>query len=202
MSRRTKKKTPSVDKPFFSSIPSLVLDRPFIVMGLDLSLTGTAICFLNSGGDIISVKTFTVQCRGLERVLEIEKFLMQQIEAVEPDLVYLEGFSYASRGRSVIDIGMLGGVIRRRFVVDGVSYVEVPPMSLKKFVCGKGNANKNVVLEQAFRRYGIGSETLTDDNMVDAYCLAQFGLAHTGHKSATKAQQAVLDRVERWDVDA
>lgn len=190
MPRRVSRKKPAKKK---GGKPS------FVVAGLDPSLTGTAICFLDRRGVYRGATTFSVDKCGLARILDIERFVVRMIENTEPDIVYIEGFSYASRGRGAVDIGMLGGVLRRRLHVDGVSYVEVPPMSLKKFVCGKGNANKNVVLEQTFRRYGIGSETLTDDNQVDAYCLAQFGLAHLGHKPATKAQQAVLDKVEKWD---
>lgn len=69
-----------------------------------------------------------------------------------PDLVVLEGYSFASKGRAVVSIGELGGVIRLALHHIGVAWVEVPPSNLKKWATGKGNAGKEEVLAAAIRR--------------------------------------------------
>ena len=72
--------------------------------------------------------------------------------AEDADLVVVEGYSYGSKGRAVVNIGELGGVIRLAFYDAGIPYVEVPPSSLKRFATGKGNADKDSVLAAAIRR--------------------------------------------------
>ena len=48
--------------------------------------------------------------------------------------------------------------------------LKVPPMTLKKFAAGKGNAKKQEMLLQIYKRWGV---EFTDDNAADAYALAR-----------------------------
>ncbi len=45
----------------------------------------------------------------------------------------------------------------------------VPPTSLKKYVTGKGNTQKNQMLMHVFKKWNL---EFTDDNAADSYALA------------------------------
>lgn len=48
------------------------------------------------------------------------------------------------------------------------------PSQLKKFVTGKGNVDKNVVMKAVYKRFQIDTD---DDNTADAVVLGHIGLA-------------------------
>lgn len=152
-----------------------------VVIGVDLSLTGTAICVLDyKSANIISVQTIdTKKHTGIERIALIKKSLLDCVvkhsSAPVKRAIFVEGYSFGSKGRGVYNLGELGGCCRLLFAGYCGGYWDVPPTSLKKFITGKGNVNKNVMLEKIYRKYGIGSEILRDDNQVDSYGLARMG---------------------------
>ena len=64
----------------------------------------------------------------------------------------------------------IGTVIRREFYIRGIPWYDVPPTVLKKWVTGKGNAKKPDMAMAALDKWGFA---LTQDDIVDAYCLAR-----------------------------
>lgn len=74
-------------------------------------------------------------------------------------LIVIEGYSFASKGRAVLSLAEFGGVLRMALLSLGVRIVEVPPTSLKKFVCGKGNAGKTEIIAALARQYQVSYET-------------------------------------------
>lgn len=153
------------------------------IFGIDPSLTGTGICVLRvPDEELLHISTISPKSdmRGIARLNWIlKKFSKTLDEFYCPgDAIFIEGYAYGARGRGVFNIGELGGLMRFFLARKYEGYYEIPPTTMKKFICGKGNANKNVVLEKVFRKYGIGSEILQDDNQVDAYALAKMGFAY------------------------
>lgn len=148
-------------------------------MGIDPSLTGTAVCALDAAdSEIVALLTYKLpDIKGIKRLSLLAKYLNNTLKQFEPIEIFIEGYSFMSKGRSIFNLGELGGVFRLLLAQRWNGYYEVPPTSLKKFITGKGNAKKQIMLEQTFRKYGLGSETLKDDNQVDAYGLARFGSA-------------------------
>ena len=151
------------------------------IAGLDLSLIGTAFCALDllEPDEPLHVLTInTEKMRGLSRMLFIEKNLKMLLKTYNIELVFLEGFSFGSKGRSIFDTGGLGWIIRRLLGKElEIPFHEVPPKTLKMYVTNTGNAGKPLMLEQTYRRWKIGSEILKDDNMVDSFGLCKFGEA-------------------------
>jgi crossover junction endodeoxyribonuclease RuvC len=147
--------------------------------GIDPSLVGTAITVLDTyTADILFVTTInTKKLSGLARTLYIEDAAAEILSEYTPREIFIEGYSYRSKGRSIYDIGELGGILRRRIAKEYGGYWVVPPKSLKKFVTSNGNADKALMLERTYRKYGVGSETLKDNNQVDSYGLARVGIA-------------------------
>lgn len=82
----------------------------------------------------------------------------------------IEGYSYMSKWRAH-DLGEVGGVIRVLFYDLKIPLMVVPPPTLKKFVSGKGNCQKDFMMLFAFRKWG---KEFSDTHQCDAYCLARY----------------------------
>ena len=171
-----------------------------IVVGIDPSLTGTGIIVLRNGelGKALTTKN-EPKLGTIERVRRIYEQINNVIENLStcyvnayigdkrmirwepPSLIVIEGFSYGSKGRGVFDIAYLGWRIREELeryrTEDDIPWLEVSPSQVKQFATGKGNANKEIVLQQVYKRWGV---ELTDNNQADAYVLAQIGRAYLG----------------------
>lgn len=184
-----------------------------IVVGIDPSLTGTGIIVLRNGelGKALTTKN-EPKLGTIERVRRIYEQINNVIENLStcyvnayigdkrmirwepPSLIVIEGFSYGSKGRGVFDIAYLGWRIREELeryrTEDDIPWLEVSPSQAKQFATGKGNANKEIVLQQVYKRWGV---ELTDNNQADAYVLAQIGRAYLGEADdLTDFQQKVI----------
>lgn len=136
------------------------------VLGLDLSLTATGIA--HPDGTTTTIRTRT---RGMERLGVIAAGILDAVE-LEP-FVCIEGYSYGSRASQAHALGELGGVVRWSLWSTGITYLDVPPSTLKTYATGKGNAGKVDVIVAARDRLGYQG---TDDNEADASWLRCIGL--------------------------
>ena len=109
--------------------------------------------------------------RGSARLDWFYDQMIRELATEIPTLVVLEGYAYA-RPNQQAAIGELGGVVRLALHKWGGDWVVVPPSSLKKFVTGKGNAPKDRVMMEAYKRFEIDVPT-TDET--EALCLALMG---------------------------
>ena len=153
---------------------------PKTIAAIDPSLVGTAVCILDADTyGVLALSTFNVpkDTMGVARLSWLAKKLNSTLRQHAPTEVFIEGYSFMSKGRSIFNLGELGGIYRLMLARKWGGYYEIPPTSLKKFITGKGNSKKQIMLEQTYRKYGLGSETLKNDNEVDAYGLARFGAA-------------------------
>ncbi len=141
-----------------------------IVCAFDLSLTSTGVADRNGTRRIVPRTT-----GGMERLAEVRDAVLSAthvddgigdlcspcmskargrfLRGDHPDLVVLEGYSYAS-GNSAHQVGELGGVVRLALHEAGIRYEVVSPSSIKIAACGAGNAGKADVLLAAVRRLG------------------------------------------------
>lgn len=88
--------------------------------------------------------------------------------------VVMENYAFGASFR-VAQLAELGGVVRYELAKQASHHpVMVSPSTLKKFLTGAGNSDKNQVLKEVYKRYGVD---LPDDNMADAFGLAKFGQA-------------------------
>lgn len=189
-----------------------------IVVGIDPSLTSTGIIVLRNGelGKALTTKN-EPKLGTIERVRRIYEQINNVIENLStcyvnayigdkrmirwepPSLIVIEGFSYGSKGRGVFDIAYLGWRIREELeryrTEDDIPWLEVSPSQVKQFATGKGNANKEIVLQQVYKRWGV---ELTDNNQADAYVLAQIGRAYLGEADdLTDFQQKVIRALKK-----
>lgn len=119
-----------------------------------------------------------------DRVLEL---------ATGADLVVLEGYSYASRGRAIVSLGELGGVLRLALAEMGARVVEVSPNTRAKYATGRGNAGKEEVLASAIRRLGYAGHSHDEADAAWLHALASDAMGAPpvdlpkNHRSAIEA---------------
>jgi len=166
------------------------------VLGLDPSLTSFGLCEVDVMDDnatqwTMTSHVFKSKYKGVSRLVDIRYHLDQVIAEVEPDLVVLEGYAFA-RPNQAHQIGELGGMIR--LLLDGhkLEPLIVPPTKLKKFVTGKGNAKKDLMLMYTSKRFGVEFDN-SDES--DAFGLAMFGAMQQGWCDVP-LPQANLDALE------
>jgi crossover junction endodeoxyribonuclease RuvC len=180
-----------------------------IVMGIDPSLTGTGIVVLRHGTlEFADTTKNQPELGTIERVKRINETIMYVIENLTsddesewkpPTRIVIEGFSYGSKGRGVFSIAYLGFRIREELerlrIKDKIPWIEVSPSQLKQFATGKGNAGKEIILQQVYKRWGFEAK---DNNQADAYVLAQIGRAYLGEvDDLTDFQQKVVRTLKK-----
>jgi len=160
------------------------------ILALDLSLTATGYAGPNGSG-VLSPSAEVG--KGVERLAWIRDQVLSLAEGA--DLVAVEGYSFASRGRALISLGELGGAVRLALHEFGVPVVEIPPACRAKYAAGKGNASKDAVLVEAVRRLDYDGH---DHNVADALWLQAMAADHydlPGDTPAPKVHRAALEKI-------
>lgn len=163
-----------------------------VSIGIDQSLTGFALTIL-SNDDPTQYLTWVYKSPyfGVERLADIYQWLTDNLAYAEEHWVVediaMEGTVLASHAALVL--GELSATVRLaifNFFEDGDDRrfpLKVPPMTLKKYAAGKGNAKKQEMLLQIFKRWGI---EFNDDNAADSYALARL-VSKTSQDAVEKA---------------
>ena len=128
--------------------------------------------------------------QGLARAEYLATRVLEHAQSA--DMVVIEGLSYASKFVSAVQVE-IAIIIRYVLFFHGVKWVDVPPTSLKKFVTGKGNAKKELIMMEVYKRWQFESKT---NNIADAYSLAMFGGALAGLLDMPKANMAAVKAVK------
>lgn len=146
-----------------------------IFVGIDPSFNATGVILLDKNGDIIEQKLISSNSKesAEERLIDIRNQLSFIPIINNLKIVYFEGPSYSSNGQFALQMGALHFMTRMLFFESKVNYKIIAPGALKKFVTGKGNAKKNLMLMKVFKKWKI---EFSDDNLCDAFSLAQLAL--------------------------
>lgn len=170
-------------------------------LGLDLSLTGTGCVILKDGHLDTKLLIKTKPSAEKSHLNEIKRLLsiVDKIEGLisenEIDIVTIEGLSFGARNTtSLIQLSGLNYLVRRILYEYNIPFVIVAPTTLKKFICGKGNGGKDVLMMETYKRYGV---TLSDDNLCDAYGLARIGEALKRDIKLTTFQKEVVSLLQK-----
>jgi len=170
-----------------------------IALGADLSLTGTGVSVLEDGKvkEQTSIKSSPVGKKAKDEIVRLRTIvssLMEIVDKYKPDVVVLEGIAFMSRNTTALaQLAGLNYMVRSALVERGIPFLIVAPTTLKKYVTGSGNASKDVMMLETYKRFGV---SILDNNIADAYGLAQVGTAvlNTEHKT-TKFQKEVIKLV-------
>lgn len=174
-----------------------------ITVGLDLSLAKTGYTVMCDGvvkfsGIIKSQPSGDYPIDELKRLIKI----VNQIETMtfqigKPDIVAIENLAFMARNTTALtQLAGLSYFTRQMLLANGVPFLMVAPTSLKKFIVGKGNADKNLMMMTVYKDYEFES---LDDNVCDAYALAVLSMAVLGSplKKAGVPQEEVISLIKK-----
>lgn len=129
-------------------------------IGIDPSLSGLAYVCLDENKNIHDYFTMTT-LKNIKNDFEISLFkldninklifivdnIINRLNDLSNNEIYigLEGYSYGSSSRSVTGMAELSGYIKIMLYKNKYKYDIIPPSVAKKFISGKGNANKDLV---------------------------------------------------------
>lgn len=107
--------------------------------------------------------------------------LVDNIITQKVDHVFIEGYSFASKGM-VYNIGENCGIFKLRLLENNIPYTIVPPTVIKKYATGKGNSNKEAMYEAFVDQtnidlelYGFKPHKNPSSDIVDSYFISKYG---------------------------
>ena len=145
-----------------------------IVLGLDLSLRSSGVIKLEND-KIINQRLIKSKPTGKLPIDELKRLMAirDEVDIENISLVVIEGIAFGIRKTtSLSQLSALNYMVREKCYSNKVPFIIVAPTTLKKFITGKGNIKKDVILLEIFKRYDI---EFYDDNLGDAYGLAKIG---------------------------
>lgn len=173
-----------------------------ISLGIDLSLVNSGIVLLENGKIIEkkSIKSKHLSDKPIDELKRIQK-IVSEIEDIvseyNPTISVIEGMAYmVTKTSSLVQLGALNYFTRAMLADYNIPFVLVAPTTLKKFVTGKGNADKEVLMMMVYRDY---KEQILDNNLVDGFGLSLIGAAVLGEpvKKMTIPQEEVIKLIKR-----
>ena len=164
------------------------------IAAIDPSLTSTGVV-VGTSPDDFSVTRHQSKPRGkrpaerLKRYEELLSGIASILDDSQPKLIVIEGYSYGSQqsGFTQAMITEFGGLLRWHLCEFTSRIAEVPPSTLKKFVTGKGNCGKELMLKEVFRRWQYDTN---NNDEADAYGLFRMGLVMSGQAEPETVPQA------------
>jgi len=149
-------------------------------IGIDPSLSGNAIVVINKDGVRVDTTLMTTykDCyiNNEQRVWDLFRMVRNFIRPhwKEIKFICIEDLPYMGNSGGQYERCALLYSILMWFLEKDVRYKSIPVKTLKKFVTGTGNADKSMMIESVNTRW---FQQIIDDNIADAYGLAQMALA-------------------------
>jgi Holliday junction resolvasome RuvABC endonuclease subunit len=151
-----------------------------ITIGIDYSLTSPAVCidgekyyYLTNkkkwlgkiSEDIIGYehKDWTDP---IQRFTYISDFVFDCIGSLHNPQIFIEGYSFGSKGQGLFQIAENCGILKYRLLSKGYSYNTVVPSVVKKGATGKGNADKDMMYEAFVKETNIDLKKVFDTDKV------------------------------------
>ena len=179
--------------PAFSDVPVFRVDGP--VLGIDPSLTGSALCLVRPGEPLIEERystdaTDTIN-GGVARHVELAQPIVRIVERYAVRVAFIEGPIFGKTDGKAIERAGYRWVLYHALVRRGVLIAEVNTTWLKLFAADSGSAQKTDVKSGLELRYGhppFGKSKASEDT-ADAFGLAMLGWTVTGRIPCETAGQ-------------
>jgi len=144
-------------------------------VGLDPSYNEFGLIVLDHKAKIIEQKLITSDdsLEADERIIQLEKEFKFIPNIAGLNSVYIEGPSYSSNGKFILQMGALHFYLRIFLIKHKTNFNIIAPGTLKKFVAGHGHAKKELMLLKTYKKWG---EEFDNNNLCDAYGLARMAL--------------------------
>lgn len=174
-----------------------------ITIGIDQSLTGFAVTALNvDKPDCYETWVYKSPYNGVKRLSDIGGWLVGKLDWLVTEQgcfiqeIAMEGTVLASH--SALVLGELSATVKLALWDYFIDYdhqdhlrvpLQIPPMTLKKYATGKGNAKKQEMLMQMYKRWNV---EFNDDNAADSYALARLASGN----SIDAVEKAVVEQIK------
>jgi len=141
--------------------------------GLDFAYANNGLIQLDENAKIVKQEVITTTKKNSdeERLIKLREYISSLVAS--DDIVYLEGLSHASQGQAKSQMGAVHYITRIFLFENGIKYKIVTPSELKKFVTGKGQCKKDLILLNVFKKWGVEFD---NSDLADAYGLARMAL--------------------------
>ena len=169
-------------KDLIANYGNTLLDRP--IVGLDLSINNPGICIINYSPDPKNqslawrnVESFCIPADVTQtvttRIHNIKQTLDERISLLKP-FICIEDYAFNSLGKSnnITMQAELGGVVKNWALTNRFPFITIPIFSSKKFMMGKVEKGKDLVLLTIYKKYGLSFNTSDE---ADAFCVAVVG---------------------------
>lgn len=161
------------------------------IYGIDPSLSGTGISFNQVG--LGYTRTVSSLEKGVKRVVDLSDNIVGLVAKNQPFIVVIEGLALQSRTGHALERAGLWYLTVAKLLEYGHPVYQVAPNSLKKFVTGKGNSEKSLMMREVYRKWDYIAE---NDNEADAFGLMRIGMCIAGiDEPRNESQRDVLKKV-------
>ena len=122
----------------------------------------------------------------IERFKNLSDWVLHILDTLhkkqEDKIIFIEGYSYGSKGQAIFQIAENGGILKYR-LQKRYKCKTIVPSVIKKFATGKGNADKEMMYEVFKKTQGtdlmkvFDSEKLNNPitEIIDSYYIAKVG---------------------------
>jgi len=149
-----------------------------IIVGIDQSKNSTGVVELKDGilNRHCCIKQPKKKLKETESLIYIKNNLIDFIDK-NTDLVIMEGLSFGARGKAIFILGGLSFMLRAYFIENRYDLLIIQPTMLKKFVTGLGNAGKDFILLNVYKKWKIDFSQYKESakDIADAFGLAKIG---------------------------
>lgn len=166
------------------------------VLGLDLSLTSTGWA-IDAADERRKWGVIKTSKRGAARLDHIDDAITRIIEVEMPDLVVIENYAFG-KSQSMAAIAELGGVVRLSLHRMGYRYIAIAPTTLKKFVTGKGQAEKAAMMMHCLNNWKV---EIDNNNAADAFGLCQFGRCYLDGTGFNAIQVQSVEKFKKKEAE-
>jgi Holliday junction resolvasome RuvABC endonuclease subunit len=176
------------------------------IVGIDYSLTSPAVCINIDGDDLLMFYYLTNKKKyigkmsedvfgyehkeynsPIQRFTQISDWVFDLITSLINPKVYIEGYSYGSKGQGLFQIAENCGILKYRLEEQNIPYETVVPSVVKKGATGKGNADKEMMYEAFVKETKIDLKKLLVTEKVgnpisdiaDSYFIQKVGYANS-----------------------
>ena len=155
------------------------------IIGIDYSLTSPAICININGDDILMFYYLTNKKKYIGQMSEdiigyehkewtdpiqrfkyISDFALDIISPLVSPQIFIEGYSFGSKGQGLFQIAENCGILKYRLQEQNLPYQTVVPSVVKKGATGKGNADKDMMYEAFVKETNIDLKKVFDTDKV------------------------------------
>lgn len=170
-----------VDKPTVKRFEKGEVDTTTktVVIGLDLSISETGVSLVTPSEIVSFHIKHPKSMKGFARCKHNADFIFWMLENINANGftvagINIEGYAMGIRGGMVFNIGENGGAVKYALHEHALNYHVTAPTSAKKFITGKGVAEKSLILKKCMTEFDYD---VNNDNEADAFVLAAMMLA-------------------------